>query len=325
MGRLSSAVGRITPVLRLSALALVLAASLAAQETATFRVDVGLVSLIATVKDGSGRPIGDLEPENFRVLAAGVGQQIAVFERQTDRPLSVALLFDASLSVAKELRFEQEAALRFVRKLLGSGAHASDRVAVFRFSSYVDQVEGFTASPDRLKEALFSIRPDSGTSVYDALFLAAESLEGREGRKVIIIITDGGDTTSSSGYDEALRAVHLSDAVVYSIIVVPITSDAGRNLGGENALKTISSATGGLWFRQHADKDLDQAFGQILSDLRVQYLLGFYPRGVPTDPGRFHRVEVKVDRPGVRVLARSGYYTAREGTPSYPRIPRSKR
>lgn len=308
---------------RLSALVVGLAAVAAAQETPTFSVDVKLVNVIATVKDSGGRPLGDLEKENFRLSAAGVPQQIAVFERQTDRPLSVALLFDASLSVAKELRFEQEAALRFVRSLLGEGAHPSDQVAVFSFSSYVDQVERFTASLERLRAAVYSIKPESGTSVYDALYLAAERLEKREGRKVIIIVTDGGDTTSNASYQEALQAVQLADGVVYSIIVVPITSDAGRNLGGENALKTISGATGGLWFREHADKDLDQAFQQIRRDLRVQYLLGFYPQGVPAGAGKFHRIEIQVDRAGVRVLARSGFFTPREGGSAIRRNTRS--
>jgi Ca-activated chloride channel homolog len=297
---------------RLSALALGLAAAAVAQETPTFSVDVKLVNVIATVKDAGGRPLGGLEKENFRLLADGVPQEIALFERQTDRPLSVALLFDASLSVAKEMRFEQEAALRFARSLLGAGAHAADRISIFSFSSYVDQVERFTASLDRLKLALSRIRPESGTSVYDALTLAADTLSPREGRKVIIIITDGGDTTSTATYHEALRAAQLADVVVYSIIVVPVTSDAGRNLGGENALKTISGSTGGLWFRQHGEQDLNEAFQEIQRDLRVQYLLGFYPRGMPADPGKYHRLEIQVNREGVRVLARSGYYSSPE-------------
>jgi Ca-activated chloride channel family protein len=299
-------VGRFGPAVALS-----LAAAVAAQQTPTFSVDVKLVNVIATVKDASGRPIGDLEKANFRVLAAGTPQEIAVFERRTDRPLSVALLFDASLSVAKELKFEQDAALRFVRKLLGAGSHPQDRVAVFRFSSEVDQVVGFTASLERLQEALYLIRPDSGTSVYDALYLAAEALERRDGRKVVIIVTDGGDTTSTTTYHRALEALQLADTVVYSVIVVPVTSDAGRNLGGENALKTIAGSTGGLWFRQHAEQDLDRTFEQILRDLRVQYLLGFYPRGIPAGGDRFRRLEIRVDRSGVQVLARNGYYETR--------------
>lgn len=307
----------------LAALGLVAAVAAPAQETATFSVDVRLVNVIATVKDPSGKPVGDLEKKNFRVAAGGAPQEIAVFERHTDRPISVALLFDASLSVAKELKFEQDAAMRFLRSLLGSGANPLDAVAIYRFSSFVDKMQSFTGSLQRLREAVYLIRPESGTSVYDALYLAAEDLNGREGRKVIIIITDGGDTTSSTTYQEALEALHLADAVLYSIIVVPITSDAGRNLGGEHALRTLSGGTGGLWFRQHADKDLDEAFRQILRDLRLQYLIGFYPRGLPPGGGRFHRLEVEVDRPGVRVLARTGFFTPPEGSPTPRRTKRS--
>jgi len=299
-------------VRRLIVSAAVAAAVAAGQEVPSFQVDVRLVNVIATVKDPTGRPVGGLEQASFQILAGGVPQQIAVFERQTDRPLSVALLFDASLSVAKELPFEQEAALRFLRNLLGPGANRADRVAVFRFSSSVEQMQGFTASLARLKDAVQGIRPESGTSVYDALYLAADRLSGREGRKVIILVTDGGDTTSTTEYHQALESVQLADAVVYPIIVVPITSDAGRNLGGENALKTISASTGGFWFRQHNEQDLDGAFTEILRDLRIQYLLGFYPQGVPAAADRFHRIEVRVDRPGVRILARSGYYTPAE-------------
>ncbi len=284
-------------------------------------VDVRLVNVVATVKDAGGAPVGGLEGGDFSVKVDGVEQRIAVFERQTDRPLSVALLFDASLSVAKELRFEQQASRRFVRSLLGSGAHPEDRIAVFSFSSYVDQVQGFTRSLPQLEQALLSIRPDSGTSVYDALSLTAQRLERREGRKVMVLITDGGDTTSRTDYHQALESVHLADAVVYSIIVVPISSDAGRNLGGENALKTISASTGGLAFRQHVEteKDLEEAFRQIERDLRVQYLIGFYPQAVPEGPERFHRIELRVHRPGARVLARNGYYApATKTTRSIP-------
>jgi len=316
MGRLGPPPGRKLAVHRLSlAVALMLVPAAAQQEAASFRVDVKLVTVVATVKNSKGVPTGDLERGDFTVLAGGVRQDIAVFERQTDRPLSVALLFDSSPSVAKELKFEQEAALRFARSLLRSGANPADRIAVFRFSDYVKEVQGFTASIERLEKAVLSIRPEGGTSVYDALYLAAKRLEKREGRKVIVIITDGGDTTSSIKFAEALEAVQLSDAVVYSIIVVPVTSDAGRNLGGEHALITMSKSTGGLSFRQHAERDLDQAFHQIERDLRLQYLVAFYPRGVPEGPDRFHRIEVQVNRPDARVLARSGYFSEKRSTP----------
>ncbi len=279
---------------------------------ATFRVDVGLVNVLTTVKDARGGIVADLEKEDFTILAAGVPQQIAVFERQTDRPLSVMLLFDSSPSVTKERKFEQDAALRFVRNLLGRGANPADRVAVLSFSSYVNEVQGFTRTLQRLEKALLAIVPSPGTSVYDALYLAAEKLDDREGRRVIIIITDGEDTTSNISFAEAQEGCQKRDVVVYSIVVVPITADAGRNLGGENALRTLSAATGGLAFIQHRGDDLDAAFRRIERELRTQYLLAFYPRGLPPATGRFRRLEVQVGRPNLRVLSRTGYYAPAE-------------
>jgi Ca-activated chloride channel family protein len=282
-----------------------------AQEEPAFRVDVRLVNVVATVKNLQDAPVGDLEKEDFTLLAAGVPQRISIFERQTDRPLSVALLFDASASVAKELKFAREAAMRFIRNLLGGGANPGDRIAIYRFSHDVEEILGFAASLERLEKAVQSIQISGGTSVYDAFYLAARRLEGRQGRKVIVIITDGGDTTSSTTFHQALEAAQLADAVIYSIIVVPITSDAGRNLGGENALRTMSASTGGLAFMQYSDQDMDLTFREIERDLRIQYLIGFYPQGLPATKERFRKIELRVNRPGLRVLARSGFYLER--------------
>jgi Ca-activated chloride channel family protein len=198
--------------------------------------------------------------------------------------------------------------------LLTTGEQPEDRVAVYKFSSFTSEMTDYTASLARLEKAIYMMRPESGTSLYDAIYLAAEHLERREGRKVIIVITDGGDTTSNKKFSEALAAAQRAEAVVYSIIVVPVTADAGRNLGGENALRTISASTGGVCYRQHAERDLDEAFRQIERDLRIQYLLGFYPRDVPPSKDRYYRLEVQVRRPGLAVLARTGYYG--EATPS---------
>jgi Ca-activated chloride channel family protein len=286
-------------------------ALVSAQQETEFRVDVRLVNVLATVKNLQATPVGDLDKSDFTVLAGGVPQQIAVFERQTDRPLSVTLLFDASGSVAKELKFAREAALRFLRSNLGAGSKPGDRIAIYRFSHEVEEIQGFTASVERLEKAVLSIQTSGGTSVYDALYLAAQRLEGRQGRKVIVIITDGGDTTSSTTFHQALEAAQLADAVIYSIIVVPITSDAGRNLRGENALKGMSASTGGLAFMQYSGQDMDRTFPEIERALRVQYLIGFYPQGLPASKERFQRIELRVNRPGLRVLARSGFFLDR--------------
>jgi len=144
--------------------------------------------------------------------------------------------------------------------------------------------------------------------VYDAISLSSRELSPREGRHVIVMVTDGGDTTSRTRYPEALEAAHLADAVIYPILVVPIPNDAGRNTGGEHALYTMAAGTGGRVFEPSVGAQLDQAFTDILRDLRTQYLLGYYPRGLPGDAPRFHPVRVELSRRDLRATTRTGYY-----------------
>ena len=274
----------------------------------TFAVDVNLVNLLVTVKDANGGPIADLNVDDFTIVDGRQQRPITVFEKRTDRPLSVALMLDTSLSTAKELQFEREAAQRFFERLLGTGSNPSDRVAVLQFSDYVEVLTGFTRSDKRIQKAMGLVKRGGGTSMYDSLYLAARQLKGREGRRVMVVITDGGDTTSYTPFAQALRSAHDIDAVIYGIIVIPIRSDAGRNTGGENALKTLAANTGGETFVQYADENLDEAFNQILENLRTQYLLGYYPPERESDTERFRKIEVSVNRPDASVLSRNGYY-----------------
>jgi Ca-activated chloride channel family protein len=280
----------------------------AQEEPPTFRVDVSLVNVLVTVKDAQGAPLGDLERDDFTILDGGAPRPVMVFERRTDRPLSVALMIDASLSTAVELEQERISARTFVQNLLRQGSHPRDRVAVLKFSAYVDLLADFTRSIRSLSRALRSVRAESGTSMYDAILLASEELAGREGRRVMIIITDGGDTTSNTTFQRALRATHAIDAVIYGMIVMPIKSDAGRNTGGENALKALAANTGGATFVQLGAENLDDAFDQILRNLRTQYLLGYYPPELPETLETFRSIEVQVNRSNVTVLARKGYF-----------------
>jgi Ca-activated chloride channel family protein len=274
----------------------------------TFRIDVSLINVLVTVKDAQGAPIGGLNKEDFTILDGGVTRPVTVFERRTDRPLSVTLMIDASLSTAVELEQERISARRFVENLLRQGSHPRDRVAVLKFSAYVDLLAEFTRSVPAITRALRAVRSESGTSMYDAILLASEELAGREGRRVMIIITDGGDTTSTVSFERALRATHAIDGVIYGMIVMPIKSDAGRNTGGENALKALASNTGGATFVQLGTDTLDEAFEQILRNLRTQYLLGYYPPELPDTNETFRSIEVQVNRPDVTVLARKGYF-----------------
>ena len=124
----------------------------------------------------------------------------------------------------------------------------------------------------------------------------------------MVIVTDGGDTTSYKHFEDALGAAQRSDVVLYPIVVVPIANDAGRNTGGEHALATLAGATGGRIFYPEGFDRLDQAFSEILQDLRTQYLLAFYPARVMEKRGLFHPVTVRTHREQLQVRARSGYY-----------------
>lgn len=296
--------------MRRAAAILCLALAAAAQppeEPPVFKVDVQLVRVLATVKDSSGQSVGTLHKGDFRVLDNGVEQEVAVFDRYTEHPLSIALLVDTSASTGKELRYELDSALRFVKSYFGGG-NQEDAVSLYSFNYAVTLHSSFTRRASRIEQELKTLRPTGGTSLYDAVYFAAQHLEDRPGRHAIVVVTDGGDTTSSKTFHQALEAAQLADAVIFSILVMPITNDAGRNIGGENALATMAARTGGRVFAPSVGPALDEAFSQILRDLRTQYLLGFYPRNVPPAKERFHRLEIKVKRPGLQVQARSGYY-----------------
>ena len=147
--------------------------------------------------------------------------------------------------------------------------------------------------------------------MFDAIVLSARPMTNRDGRHVEVIVTDGGDTTSRYHYKDAIKAAHLADAVVYPVVVVPIANDSGRNVGGENALAQVAKDTGGRTFYPSLGAPLDQAFADILRDLRRQYFLGYYPRDLPQDAPDFHPVRVEMARADLRPSARAGYYGAK--------------
>lgn len=288
------------------ALPLLVTSLLLAQEPPTIRVDVNLVHVIATVKNPAGQLVGTLRQEDFEIRDNGVPQEIRLFARQTDQPLSVALLVDTSGSTAKDLKYETDSAAKFLKALLAEG-NPGDQVGLYEFS-YDIKGGSFTRNYTGLERQLRLLHGEAGTSLYDAVWYAARDLEPRPGRKAMIIVTDGGDTTSSHDLKTALKQAQMADAVIYSIVVLPITNDAGRNIGGEHALEFMAQGTGGRTFYPEVDSQLDRTFNDILTELRTQYLLGFYPRGVTLTKDPFHRLEVRVKAPELRVSSRNGYY-----------------
>jgi Ca-activated chloride channel family protein len=286
----------------------ILAFSLTAPaQDSVIRVNVRLVRMLTTVKDANGQLIGSLNKSDFSVFDNGVKQDIALFERQTEQPLSVAVLVDTSASTGIELHYELDSVSRFFRALLGSG-NSQDTAALYSFNWEVRLQRSFTRNFATLDSRLKSLKSEGGTSLYDALYLASRELELREGRHVLVVVTDGGDTTSTKDFHQALEAAQLADAVIYPVLVMPITNDAGRNIGGENALTTLAAGTGGRVFKPGLGAELDRAFADILRELRTQYLLGFYPKDVPPTKDRFHILKVNAAGRNLRVLTRSGYY-----------------
>lgn len=291
--------------MRFVALAALLPALLA-QSPPRFKTETKLVRLLVNVKDSSGNLVGALEKSDFTVFDCGVKQEIDAFERETQLPLSISVLVDVSSSTAKDIRYETTSLEKFFKALVESG-NMKDAAAVYAFNDGVTLLHDFTRNLAQLNGTVRNLNSNGSTSLYDAIVFAAQGSNGREGRHVVVIVTDGGDTTSKFKYRDAIRESHLADAVIYPIVVVPITNDAGRNIGGENALAQIAKDTGGRTFYPSVTQ-LDQAFADLLKDLRRTYLLAYYPRQLPKDAPEFHPVKVQMSRPDLRPSTRAGYY-----------------
>jgi len=282
----------------------------------TFKVDVKLVSVYVTAVDANGAPVAGLVKDNFRVTEDGVPQQVRVFAKESELPLSIVLAIDSSLSTRSNLKFEIGSARRFIRSIL----RRQDALSLYQFDAEVHELVRFSSDLRTIERALDRVRVGSATALYDAVYLGSEALARREGRKVLVVITDGGDTMSQVSYAEALRAAQQSEAILYAIVVVPIEASAGRNTGGEHALIQMSTDTGGKYYYAKSFPELDKVFAEISEQLRTQYLLGYYPKQRLSDSD-FRRIGVSIGpAPGgppaeqlqnVRARHRTGYYTSK--------------
>ena len=285
------------------------ARKLAAQEKpSTLRVQTNLVIVLTSVMDATGRAVLDLPQDSFQITEEGVPQRIERFEAGTSQPLDLALMIDTSGSTYKDLKFEREAAARFIQRVV----RAEDRLGVFAFDENVTQLSSFTSDAARLEAGLRRIEGGAGTSLYDAIVLGAQALKrlpaGR--RRALVLVTDAGETTSSSKFEDARRAAVTADALLYTIVLRTEYSENIRNTAGEHALETITDSSGGDLFYLHDITQLDQMFARIDRELRTQYLLGYYPHPVPP-AGSFRRIEVSVKGSYV-VRARKSYRAAEQ-------------
>jgi len=242
----------------------------------------------------------------------GKEQKIAIFNRESALPLSIVLAVDTSLSTRKDLPLELISARKFVHAIV----RPQDGLALYKFAEEVNELVPFTSDLKKIDAGIDRVRNGSATALYDAIFLGSRALSRRQGRKVLVVITDGGDTMSQVDYKEALRAAQEAEAIIYSIIIVPIEADAGRDTGGEHALIQISTDTGGKYYYATSLPQLDDAFRQISDELRTQYLLAYYPsQRYSNSDFRQLRVDLANPPPGgpYQPHYRAGYYT-RKGT-----------
>ncbi len=234
--------------------------------------------------------------ENFLLKEDGKEQKIAVFTKESALPLSIVLAVDTSLSTRKDLPLEQVSARKFAATIL----RPQDALSLYQFSEVVREMVPFSSDLKRIDAGIDRIRNGAATALYDMVYLGSQALSARQGRKVMVVITDGGDTVSQVDYKEALRTAQEAEAIIYSIIIVPIQASAGRDTGGEHALITISTDTGGKYYYASSLPELDEAFRRISDELRTQYLLAYYPSQRYSDSD-FRRIQVNLGRhPGSR-------------------------
>jgi Ca-activated chloride channel family protein len=277
----------------------------------TIKSEVRLVNVALNVMDATGAPVGGLEKNDFQIFEDGKPQEIRIFEREATTPLSIVLAIDTSESVMTSERLEKEAAKHFVNALL----REQDELDLIEFSDVVRELVPFTNQKKQIESGIGRVQQGDATALYDAVYLASERLsetsaaDGR--RRVVVLITDGGDTVKGARYSQAMEQAQRAGAMVYAIIIVPIAADAGRNTAGEHALIQMAQDTGGKYYYANEPKDLEPAFRHVSDDLRTQYLLGYYAPKRGTD-NSYRRIEVRMEDTTLRgkydLRYRTGYY-----------------
>jgi VWFA-related protein len=298
------------------------------QSGQTLKVQTALVNVFTTVRDKSHFLINNLKQEDFKIFEDGQEQKVAYFSKEVNLPISLAILVDTSGSQVDVLGAEQDAASRFIHRVL----RKADEALVMSFDLDVDLLADFTEDTSRLEDAIHKtvINADGsgaggttgtipggqngGTNFYDAVYLAAhDKLTGEAGRKAIIALTDAEDTGSKLRVQDAIEAAQRSDAVVHILLISDVGFYYRQFMGysGSGVAKKMADETGGRVIEVHNNKSLEQAFDELSDELRQQYVLGYYPTN-PKHDGSFRKIKIEVNRPDLRILCRRGYYSPSE-------------
>lgn len=283
--------------------------------TTTIQVESRLVNVALNVVDQQGAPVGGLTKDDFELAEDGKPQKIAIFETESATPLSIVLAIDASESVLSDRGLERDAARKFLRGLV----RPQDRVDLMAFSDSVDEVVSFTSDVHAVESGIGRIERGSSTALYDAIYLASQRLAQAPAvpgeRRVVVLITDGENTAAHGSYPAALEQAQRAGAMIYSLIIVPIAADAGRNEGGEHALIQMAHDTGGKFYYVEDKHDLQPAFAHVSEDLRTQYTLGYYAPQQGGDSAGLRQISVRLKNPALRnrytLRYRTAYYARR--------------
>lgn len=268
---------------------------------------VNEVSVVFTVTDKRGKFIKNLTQNDIRVLDDRKPvPAISNFQSQTDLPLRVGLLIDASNSVRDRFRFEQEAAIEFLNQIVH---YNRDLAFVLGFDTVPEVTQDFTSDTGKLSRGVSMLKPGGGTALYDAVFYASRDKllkhpDKTAVRRAIILLSDGEDNQSRVTRDEAIEMAQRAEVVVYAIS----TNVSGLELKGDKVLQFIAEATGGRVFFPFKIQDVADAFSEIQDELRSQYALAYRPPDFQMD-GRYRSIEIIAQsNKKLKVRARKGYY-----------------
>lgn len=273
------------------------------------RINSNLVTIPASIVDNTGKAVADLKLEDFELRIDGQPKPVSELSR-ADTPVRMAMLFDNSQSLREAREFEKQAAVRFFRQVM----RPVDEAAIYSVTTETDNAleQPLTKDVQKLARTIENFgKPQGATPLFDAIVKAAEYLRPQQGRKVIIIVSDGVETASRrfEDFDEVLRRAQAADCQIYVVQTGHIENANLRDLVAERRMEQFTAQTGGAVYVPRATSDLDTAFAQIAADLAQQYVLSYYPNDDARD-GRFRVISLRVPaRANLRVRARKGYYT----------------
>jgi Ca-activated chloride channel homolog len=287
-------------------------ASDAPDDTVTvIRKRVDEVNVVFTVTDKRDHFVKDLTENDFRVIDdSRPALSIQSFSRQTNLPLRVGLLIDASNSVRDRFKFEQEAAIEFLNQIIRP---KYDRAFVIGFDTTPEVTQDFTDSPEQLSKGVRMLRAGGGTAMYDAIYFACRDKLMKEDkgvlatRRAIILLSDGEDNQSRVSREEAVEMAQRAEVIIYAIS----TNTSGLKLRGDKVLEHFAEETGGKAFFPFKIEDVANAFTEISDELRSQYAISYKPADFLAD-GKYRKIEILAENKKYHVRARKGYYAPRQ-------------